>query len=38
MAVVRRPPADYMDLTRQGRGDWYASLDYGTRVLASDAA
>ncbi len=24
-----------LDLTPQGRGDWYASLDYGTKALAS---
>jgi len=25
----------FMDLTRQGRGNWYASLDYGTKVQAA---
>lgn len=25
----------FMDLTPQGRGSWYASLDYGTRVQAA---
>ena len=25
----------FMDLTPQGRGDWYASLDYGTKVRAA---
>jgi len=24
----------FMDLTPQGRGDWYASLAYGTKVHA----
>ena len=30
----------FMDLTPQGRGDWYASLEYGTKVQArqNDAA
>jgi predicted dithiol-disulfide oxidoreductase (DUF899 family) len=30
----------FMDLTPQGRGDWYAKLDYGTKVQArqNDAA
>lgn len=26
------PVYNMLDLTRQGRGDWYASLDYGTKV------
>jgi len=25
----------FMDLTPQGRGDWYASLAYGTKVLTT---
>jgi predicted dithiol-disulfide oxidoreductase (DUF899 family) len=25
----------FMDLTPQGRGNWYASLEYGTKVLAA---
>jgi predicted dithiol-disulfide oxidoreductase (DUF899 family) len=25
----------FMDLTPQGRGNWYASLDYGTKVRAA---
>ena len=25
----------FMDLTREGRGNWYASLDYGTKVHAA---
>jgi len=25
----------FLDLTPQGRGNWYTSLDYGTRVLAA---
>ena len=25
----------FMDLTRQGRGNWYAGLDYGTKVQAA---
>jgi predicted dithiol-disulfide oxidoreductase (DUF899 family) len=25
----------FMDLTPQGRGDWYASLNYGTKVYAA---
>jgi predicted dithiol-disulfide oxidoreductase (DUF899 family) len=29
------PIWNVMDLTPQGRGKWYASLDYGTRVQAS---
>jgi len=24
-----------MDLTPQGRGNWYANLDYGTKVHAA---
>jgi predicted dithiol-disulfide oxidoreductase (DUF899 family) len=28
------PMWHFMDLTRQGRGDWYASLAYGTKVHA----
>jgi len=27
-----QPVYNMLDLTPQGRGDWYASLDYGTRV------
>jgi predicted dithiol-disulfide oxidoreductase (DUF899 family) len=26
------PIWNILDLTPQGRGDWYASLDYGTKV------
>jgi predicted dithiol-disulfide oxidoreductase (DUF899 family) len=26
------PVYNMMDLTREGRGNWYASLDYGTKV------
>jgi predicted dithiol-disulfide oxidoreductase (DUF899 family) len=26
------PAYNMLDLTPQGRGDWYASLDYGTKV------
>jgi len=29
------PIWNVLDLTPQGRGDWYASLDYGTRVQAA---
>ncbi len=29
------PVWNVLDLTPQGRGDWYASLDYGTRVQAA---
>jgi len=29
------PVWNILDLTPQGRGDWYASLDYGTRVQAA---
>ena len=29
------PIWNILDLTPQGRGDWYASLDYGTRVQAA---
>jgi len=25
----------FMDLTPQGRGNWYANLDYGTKVHAA---
>jgi len=25
----------FMDLTREGRGSWYASLDYGTKIQAA---
>ena len=25
----------FMDLTPQGRGNWYTSLDYGTKVHAA---
>ena len=25
----------FMDLTQQGRGDWYAKLDYGTKIHAA---
>jgi predicted dithiol-disulfide oxidoreductase (DUF899 family) len=34
------PIWQFMDLTPQGRGDWYANLDYGTKVQArqNDAA
>jgi len=34
------PHWHFMDLTPQGRGDWYAKLDYGTTVQArqNDAA
>jgi predicted dithiol-disulfide oxidoreductase (DUF899 family) len=30
----------FMDLTPQGRGDWYTSLDYGTKIQSreNDAA
>jgi predicted dithiol-disulfide oxidoreductase (DUF899 family) len=27
-----QPVYNMLDLTPQGRGNWYASLDYGTRV------
>jgi predicted dithiol-disulfide oxidoreductase (DUF899 family) len=27
----------FLDITPQGRGNWYASLDYGTKVYASSA-
>jgi predicted dithiol-disulfide oxidoreductase (DUF899 family) len=27
-----QPVYNMLDLTPQGRGGWYASLDYGTRV------
>jgi predicted dithiol-disulfide oxidoreductase (DUF899 family) len=29
------PIWQFMDLTPQGRGDWYASLNYGTKVHAA---
>jgi predicted dithiol-disulfide oxidoreductase (DUF899 family) len=29
------PMWHFMDLTPQGRGNWYASLDYGTKIHAS---
>jgi predicted dithiol-disulfide oxidoreductase (DUF899 family) len=29
------PIWNVLDLTPQGRGDWYASLDYGTKVQAA---
>src|SRR5438477_2486811 len=29
------PVYNILDLTPQGRGDWYASLDYGTKVQAA---
>jgi predicted dithiol-disulfide oxidoreductase (DUF899 family) len=29
------PMWHFMDLTRQGRGNWYASLNYGTKVQAA---
>jgi predicted dithiol-disulfide oxidoreductase (DUF899 family) len=29
------PIWDFMDLTPQGRGNWYAGLDYGTNALAA---
>lgn len=28
----------FMDLTRQGRGNWYTSLDYGTKVQAASTS
>jgi predicted dithiol-disulfide oxidoreductase (DUF899 family) len=31
------PIWNVMDLTPQGRGKWYASLDYGTKVQAARA-
>ena len=29
---VLSPVYNILDLTPRGRGDWYASLDYGTKV------
>jgi predicted dithiol-disulfide oxidoreductase (DUF899 family) len=31
------PIWNVLDLTRQGRGNWYASLDYGTKVKGAQA-
>jgi predicted dithiol-disulfide oxidoreductase (DUF899 family) len=35
---LKFPVYNILDLTPQGRGDWYASLDYGTKSQASRGA
>jgi hypothetical protein len=34
MALSGMPRLPCLDLTPQGRGDWYADLSYGTNVRA----